>query len=185
MSNDCGDVELRRKPRRKSKVSSMFSILSNNRRVEYNKEVSSPCQFVKCEVDLRNLQIEIQDCPFDVTGYGCLILKDRFRVGPQKKKVMAFLFEKIIILNTIDRGRGALYYYGGIKIKDLGVPTVEGKALILNNFTKSKYKDVDVEYYLKAKSEEVPLRWSEAIKKCLWKQLLEAKRRPEDEWGIE
>lgn len=46
----------------------------------------------------------IQECPFDVTGYGKLLMKDRFKLRKTKKKELTvFLFEKIIILAIVSR----------------------------------------------------------------------------------
>ncbi|CAH2011123.1 unnamed protein product [Acanthoscelides obtectus] len=100
MSNDREDVKIRNRPWRSSRLSSVLSGLSFRRKHE-SREVSTPCGFVKCNLDLRNLEIDLQNCPFDVTGYGHLILKDQFRMGKQKKKVVVFLFENFVIFNTL------------------------------------------------------------------------------------
>ncbi|XP_060518169.1 uncharacterized protein LOC132696973 isoform X2 [Cylas formicarius] len=75
--------------------------------------ISGPTNFGK--VDLLEDRFKfsrhsIQACPFDIDGYGGLIMRDEFKVSrPKKMNLIVFLFEKIIIFTKVaDRRRFVL-----------------------------------------------------------------------------
>ncbi|KAJ8920588.1 hypothetical protein NQ315_004727 [Exocentrus adspersus] len=143
--------------------------------------ISLPTNFQRREVDRQSISLDdisIHECPFDVTGYGKLLLKDKFKLRkPKRKKVIVFLFEKIIVLTVEDKKQDSYYYYGSIKISNLIMtPDVHNpRKIYLKDFTNSKLSENNIEYKLEAKTEEIRSAWKDVLLRCLWMQLVSAK----------
>ncbi|KAG5896714.1 hypothetical protein JTB14_014590 [Gonioctena quinquepunctata] len=166
-----------RKSKRKPRLHSFISYFKSGEAPE--SSISPPTNFEKKEFAPENVSphVSIQECPFDVTGYGCLIMKDKFKLKrPMKKKnVIVFMFERIIVFTT-EEEKDLYYYIGSIKISDLSMaPPTKKTRIILSDFNKSKITKSNLEYKLKTKSEEVANTWRKAIQKCLWKELITAR----------
>lgn len=111
------EPELRRSSTRKSKnklkLSSFTSYFRNSKTT--SDLISSPTNFEKKELTIENISpivSIIQKCPFDVTGYGNLIMKDKFKMKKPVKKdsVVVFMFERIIIFTLVSTNISNIYY---------------------------------------------------------------------------
>ncbi|CAH1168751.1 unnamed protein product [Phyllotreta striolata] len=178
------NVELRRTSARKSKNKLKFaSFTSYFRRSHMNGQlISEPTNFEKKEFQVENLapHVSIQECPFDVTGYGKLIMRDKFKMKrPVKKEsVTVFMFERIIVF-TSEEETDLYYYLGSIQMTNLSMvaPKKKNKILLVdyNKMRQPNLKQMNVEYKLKTKNVDTAKAWREAIQKCLWKELLSAR----------
>ncbi|CAG9829403.1 unnamed protein product [Diabrotica balteata] len=179
--------ELRRNSKRRSKLkfSSFTSYFRSSK--TGNDLISSPTNFEKMDLFPDNISpvVDIQECPFDVTGYGMLIMKDKFKLKkPMKRKnVLVFMFERIIII-TAEEQPDTYYYLGSIKMCDLGMSTSpKMNRILLNDFNKNKHRQshLNIEYNLKTKDEDIAHKWRYAIQKCLWKELLTAREKSRED----
>ncbi|CAH1175960.1 unnamed protein product [Phaedon cochleariae] len=175
------EPELSRKSTTRSSVKKLKRPTSifHRKNSDPSATISYPTNFEKKELTAGDLSphVSIKECPFDVTGYGNLILRNKFKLKTpvKKKNVMAFMFERIIIL-TIEEEANSYYYLACIKIKDLSLPPSTKKTvLILIDFNKNRVANRHVEYKLKTKDEETVRLWKEAIQKLLWNDLYEAR----------
>ncbi|XP_074025438.1 uncharacterized protein [Leptinotarsa decemlineata] len=168
-----------RKSKRNSRLVSFISYFKTEDIAD--SLISAPTDFEKKEFFPESVSphVSIQECPFDVTGYGCLIMKDKFELKfavqqKKKKNVVVFMFEKIIVF-TREKETDVFYYLGSINTEDLTLsPSSSEKPtkLVLVDFKKSKMTNSEVEYRLKSKRKEVADAWKKAIEKCLWKELM-------------
>ncbi|XP_057665184.1 uncharacterized protein LOC130899327 [Diorhabda carinulata] len=179
------NVELRKDPNRKSKNKLKLSSLTSYFRSSKsgNNLISPPINFEKIDLIPSNVSphISIQECPFDVTGYGMLIMKDKFKLKKpvKKKNVLVFMFERIIIITTEEQP-DVYYYLGSIKMCDLSMSaTTKRNRILLNDFNKNRNRQthLNVEYSLKTKNLETVDKWRYTIEKCLWKELLTAREK--------
>ncbi|KAJ8928571.1 hypothetical protein NQ314_018856 [Rhamnusium bicolor] len=75
--------------KRKPKAESFVSYCSNNEdSCPDDNYISAPTNFERRDLnaDVSLTHISIQECPFEVTGYGNLILKDEFKLKKTKKE---------------------------------------------------------------------------------------------------
>ncbi|KAF7286874.1 uncharacterized protein LOC143194087 [Rhynchophorus ferrugineus] len=120
-------------------------------------------------------------CPFDISGYGQFLMMDEFVVKKaQKRTLMVFLFEKIMIFTSRESSHDCYYFKDSIRLDELCiVPTHEKNVLILKNHYSSAKFHKDIMVKLQTPSEYIKVRWKEAIEKCLWAQFIKAKEESE------
>ncbi|KAJ8961153.1 hypothetical protein NQ318_008833 [Aromia moschata] len=166
----------KRKPKARSFVS--YSDESDLQATEF---ISAPTNFQRRDICPEALcfdHVSIQECPFDVTGYGRLIMKDTFKLRrPKRKKLTVFLFEQIVIFTKAKKQEDLYYYYSSIKISNLSIAPLGRNAtkILLRDFVNSKLSKHDIEYKLEAATAEIQNRWRDALEKCLWQQLVRAR----------
>ncbi|KAL1513472.1 hypothetical protein ABEB36_002878 [Hypothenemus hampei] len=147
--------------------------------------ISSPSNVCKVSVeeeDFTNSRNSIVSCPFNISGYGEFLLMDEFIVKkPEKMVLMMFLYEKIIIFTKKKSNEESYYYVGSIKMNHLGLePNSKNlKILMLKDHYASARFHKEIIFTLKARSEYIQSQWRKALEKCLWNQLLEAKKTTE------
>ncbi|KAJ8974340.1 hypothetical protein NQ317_005681 [Molorchus minor] len=105
------------------------------------------------------------------------------QLKPSKNKQKAKSF--VSYSNESDDESGAkkdqdlYYYYGCIKISNLSVdpPGHKDTKIILKDFVNSRLSKHLIEYKLEAASDKIQNSWRDALHKCLWLELVNAKSR--------
>ncbi|XP_066258550.1 uncharacterized protein [Euwallacea similis] len=131
------------------------------------------------EEDLSLSVAPIQSCPFDITGYGKFLLMDEFKVQtPKKMAIMVFLYETILIFTRKNDNEDSYYYMGNLKMDHIALmpPSKNVKLLELKDYLASKRFHKEIVIALEAPTEYIQVHWRKTVEKCLWGQLLKAKR---------
>ncbi|ERL93151.1 hypothetical protein D910_10448 [Dendroctonus ponderosae] len=146
------------------------------------ESISSPAECKQVgfnEEDFDFSRSSIQCCPFDISGYGSFLLMDEFKVRkPKKMKIMVFLFQKIVIFTKKQLNEEAFYYIGSVKMDQISVlPQGKNmKILQLKDHLASARFHKETVFSLEAASEYIQLQWRRTVEKCLWGQLIQARR---------